>query len=62
MHVVIRMALEIGQQAVGDDVIGIPSVHFAESFAFAAFGAALQAVMFDVIDHFQEKDGHGRLK
>ena len=56
------MALQVGQHRVGSHVIGVPGVHHAERFALALGGFALQAVMLNVVDNFQQHKRYDRLQ
>ena len=56
--VVVAVALEVEQEDVGEEVVAVPAVFGAGAFVAAVFEfSPVQAVVFEVVDDFQEGEG-----
>ena len=56
--VVVAVALEVEQEDIGEEVVGVPAVFRAGAFVAAVFElATVEAVVFEVVDDFQQVEG-----
>ena len=56
--VVVAVALEVEQEDVGEEVVGVPAVFRAGAFVAAVFElATVEAVVFEVVDDLQQVEG-----
>ena len=61
--VVVAVPLQLEQRQVGEQVVGVPAVRRGHPLVAALVGdPAVQAVVLDVVDHFQGKGGHEALR